>query len=79
MCKNNNYRNLMDVIMEGEIENSKLKEYIKKILPEKADDNDYIERITCNVHNIYNEVDLNVDIYWVAENYINILREVEAF
>ena len=79
MNKEKYYRNLFEVIIEGDKDNQDLQDYITKILPEKSSDKEYIERITCKVCDIYNAVDLDLDIYWIADNYVSMLREVEAF
>jgi len=77
MCKT--YRNLYEVIMQGEKENKELEDYISLILPERASDKEYIKKITCKVCNIYEATDLNLDLYWIADNYVSMLREVDAF
>lgn len=79
MNKDNCYKNLLEAIIEGENENKKLKEYIKQILPEKSNDKEYIDKIMTKVCDMYDRIDLDVDIYWIAENYIDMLREVKAF
>lgn len=73
------YRNLYEVIMEGEREQQELQDYIALIVPERSSDKEYIEKLSYKVCDIYNEVDLNVDKYWIADNYISMLREVNAF
>lgn len=77
MCKT--YRNLYEAIMEGERENQELQDYITSILPEKASDKEYIEKISNKVCDIYEAVDLNMNLYWIADNYVSMLREVQAF
>ncbi|MGL4912658.1 MAG: hypothetical protein ACRC3Y_09530 [Romboutsia sp.] len=74
-----NYRELFKVIIKGDQENTELQDYIVKILPEKASDEKYIEKIFFKVCDIYEAMDLNVNIYWIADNYISMLREVKTF
>ncbi|MGL5315826.1 MAG: hypothetical protein ACRC92_21405 [Peptostreptococcaceae bacterium] len=73
------YINLYEAIMEGEREHRELQDYISMIVPERSSDKEYIEKLSYKVCDIYNEVDLNVDKYWIADNYISMLREVKAF
>ncbi|MGL6107018.1 hypothetical protein [Romboutsia sp.] len=79
MIAQSSYERILKVIVEGEEENQNLLNYIKTILPEKANDEEYIERITYNVYEIYDEIELDIDIHSIADNYINILREVKTF
>lgn len=79
MSSQRNYRNLLEVIMDGEKEFQELEEYITTILPEKSSDKEYIQKISCKVCEIHDAVDLELDKYWIAENYISMLREVKAF
>lgn len=79
MSKQKNYRNLLEVLMEGEKENRDLQDYICEILPEKASDSKYIEKLYCRVCDIYDAIDMDIDKYWIANNYINMLREVKIF
>ena len=74
-----NYTELFEVIIKGEQENTELQNYIAKILPERASDEKYIEKIFFKVCDIYEAMDLNVNIYWIADNYISMLREVKTF
>ena len=77
MCKT--YRSLYESIIKGERENKELHKYIKSILPEKASDEQYIDKILNKVYDIYEAVDLNMDLYFIADNYVSMLREVDVF
>lgn len=79
MSSKKSYKNLLEVIIEVEKENKELQEYIEMIVPEKSSDKKYIEKLTDKVCEIHSAVDLELDKYWIADNYINMLREVEAF
>ena len=79
MISKKSYKNLLEIIMEVEQENKKLQEYMEMIVPEKSLDKEYIEKLTNKVCEIHSAVDLELDKYWIADNYINMLREVEAF
>lgn len=79
MDNQENYRNIFEVIKQGENENIELQKYIAKILPERASDEKYIEKLFYKVCDIYDVIDLDVDIYWIAKNYISMLREVKCF
>ena len=77
MCKT--YTNLYESIIKGERENEELFEYIKSIIPEKSSDKVYINKILNKVYDIYEAVESNLDLYFIADNYVNMLREVDAF